>query len=140
VGQEGVEGGAFLRYVIDNWAEVAAEWVPKIRAKIEERFDLGSIAVAMYELLQDVRMIDLVNQRCGPGMGELIDEVWDDLPPVFGVQDIADAVRARSKTMDLDRELESHSTSRWLFVDQLLLRHPGWRDRGTLVPTWSKED
>ena len=137
--RDSAEAQAMVRYVVDNHEQISLEWVSTIQEDIRARFDLKNIAVDLYELMRRYRAEDLEAQKVSGPMVEVVDQVWAELPDVFGIPEIAQLVRVHARNMDLEKEAESKSTSKFMFVDQLLRRHgAGLVDLGTLHPTWQR--
>lgn len=131
------DGQGMLRYVVDNYEEIRDEWVPRLQAHVLEHFDLGTIAADMFEWMKQMRFDrDGVNALT-PMMRELADEVWEELPEVFDIADVTEVTARLSTNVRLDVERETHSISRWWFVDKLLAGR-NVEDQGDLIVSWRK--
>lgn len=133
------EGQVMLRYVLDNYEAVAAEWVPKLQDKMRSEFDLASITPAMVEYFGGLRAASLETlvRKATPSLVEAIDLAWEALPDEFDLAMFYDALKQHSEHLNVLREAESNSTSKWMCVDLLLARHEV-TDLGTKVPRYRK--
>lgn len=133
------EGQAMLRYVVDNYDEVAAEWREKIVTKIRDEFDLKQVAVQMYKFLETEHRTAKEKMRTSSTMMDLVDEVWNDLPLIFDVDTICKTVKKLSKHLDIEKDAESMSTPKWYFTDLLIEKY---RDQvfdvGGEIAEWRK--
>ncbi len=133
------EGGAMIRYVVDNYEAVRDEWVPRLREQVLARFDLAAIVPEMLEWMQLLHRERIEGLRAITGpIRQLVRAAVDVLPAEFGIPDFAAAVRKVGNGVDIDRDVETHSTSRMLVVDAMLAEHPDLIDLGTERPTWRK--
>ena len=133
------EGGAMMRYIVDNYEAVRDEWVPRLQEQVLARFDLAVIVPDMLEWMQLLHRERIEGLRVITGpIRQLVRDAVDVLPPEFGVSDFAAAVRKVGNGIDIDRDGETNSTSRMLVVDAMLAEHPDLIDLGTERPTWRK--
>ena len=134
------EGNAMLRYVVDNYDEVAAEWRPKIIQKIRDEFDLKNVAASMYGLLVNEHVEAKKQMRTSASIVDLVHQVWEILPAEFTVDDICKAVKKVSNHLDIEKDAESMSTPKWYFTDLLMIHHGSeCEDLGTEIASWRKK-
>jgi glycosyltransferase involved in cell wall biosynthesis len=133
------EGNAMLRYVVDNYDDVAMQWRGKIVSKVRQEFDLKAVAVSMYQRLEQEWRQAKGDMRTSAGIEQLVDAVYEDLPPEFSIDDICKMVKKHSKHLDIEKDAESMSTPKWYFVDLMMLRHGDkLEDTGSEIITWRK--
>jgi hypothetical protein len=134
------EGQGMMRYVVDNYDEVYAEWMPKIQEKIRAEFDLKTVVPEIVEWIQglhDERISTLPGFTAGTQV--LLEQVYQDLPDEFDLEDFYDTVKKFAKSLDLRKQhLESRATSPWLFVDLLRRLHPELSDTGAVPVRFKK--
>lgn len=134
------EGNAMLRYVVDNYEAVALEWLPKIQEKILREFDLNNIAVTIYKKLETIVSDDYADIRFSPTLVKLMEEVFEALPNTYTIADIAKEVRKQSQHLDIEKDTESMSTSKFFVVDMITRKH---RDKiidlGGEIVSWQKK-
>jgi hypothetical protein len=133
------EGNAMLRYAVDNYEALAAEWVPLVQQKIAEQFDLRVVAAEMLAWMTAQRVGRVARLRANTqALRGVIEEAYAVLPDEFGEPDVYAAIKKVSKSLDPLREAESMSTSKWLCLDLLRAAHPELVDLGTEQVTWKK--
>lgn len=133
------EGNMMIRYVVDNYKEVADEWRQKIVDKVRNEFDLKVIAVNMYKRLEAEHATAKQQMRSSPSIFELVDDVWNELPETFDVDTICKTVKKLSKHLDIEKDAESMSTPKWYFTDLLIGKYRDQvYDVGGEIVEWRK--
>lgn len=133
------EGGAMLRYVLDNYAAVAAEWVPRMQEKIRAEFDLKQIVPDMVRWMTELNDKRRTNMGAATaGMVELVEQAYRTLPDEFDQYDLYKAIKQHAVGLDVEKDMESRSTSKWMCVDIMLREHPELIDLGGELVAWRK--
>ena len=133
------EGQAMLRYAVDNLADLQAEWVPRIQQKVAAEFDLAAIVPQMLTWMAELNAKRRTDTAAATGqLRELVEKAFEAVPAEFGEEELYAAIKENSEGLDVNRDVESRSTSRWLCVDIMLATHPELVDLGGRRVRWQK--
>jgi hypothetical protein len=131
------EGRAMLAYVVDHYEQVRDAVVPGLQAMVKDRFDLHEIVPRMVSWMQVLRRKGLAEAGTG-GMRELVEEAFQSLPGRFTATDLYAAIRKFGRSVDVEKDAEGNSTSKWLIVDIMKHLHPELVDEGEEQVSWKK--
>ena len=129
------EGQMMLRYVVDNYEKVRDEWQEKIIIKVRKEFDLKKVALDIFELCKSE--YDKERFNVSKGLDEVIENAYKSLPDEFDLDQFYDEIKNNSIHMDVRKDRESMSISKWLCADYLIKKYNPI-DLGEFVPRYRK--
>ena len=134
------QGQAMLRYVVDNYDKVKAEWGERLQAKVREEFDLQAIVPEMIGWMTGLHKERLGNQKAASrDLREVVASAYDVLPDQFDLPMFYAAIKQCANHLDVTKQAtESRATSPWLCVDLLHEQHPDLIDLGGEVASYRK--
>lgn len=133
------EGRAMLCYVLDHYEQVVDEWVWRIKEKVAAEFDLAAIIPMMLDWMGELNTKRVAEMKAPTdGLRKLVEAAFQACPDEFGEPEFYEAIKANSEGLDVNRDVESRSTSRWMCVDVMLAAHPELVDLGGRRVRWRK--
>lgn len=123
-----------LRFVVDHYAEIRDEWVPRLQDRCRKMFDLATIIPEFMGWLTQLHEQRLAGLKAASRpLREVIQAAYEDLPDEFGLEEFYAAIKANATALDVtNQKTESRATSPWLCVDVLRHLHPSLVDTGDL--------